>query len=609
MQELKTLNEYEVMILKQDHFGNGIVKIKDMFVFIHGALPNDVCKIEITNIKKNFANAKIKEIVKSSNSRVIPKCPYYDICGGCHIMHQNYQNQLEFKEQKVKELLEKFTNLKDVNIFPIISQQQFYYRNKIILHGNGKKLGFYKEKTHSVVPIEECIITDKKINEIYKQIQNYLNENNDATITHVMFRTTTLNEIMIVLEGNIDENVIMSYLKEVNTIYYNTKLIKGNPYILEDIFGIKFQIYPTSFFQVNYETMLTMYRMVMNYYKDKNYHKVLDLYCGTGTIGMLVSPYIEHVVGVELEKSSIESALKCKELNKISNIDFIQGKVEDNIDSFTDIDSIIVDPPRSGLDRHTIDTLLEIKPKSISYISCDPVTLARDLKLLINEYDVLEVHPVDMFPNTYHVENVVFLERKNIIFDNYEVLVNKKYQYCKNDYSGMILVKTKDIEGNEILVEEVTYNNYLKFKDELKQLGIDVTITSAYRSEEEQQKTIDELKKIYQDENKLYQKVSPVGLSEHHTGLAIDITVSNQKQYQERLTNYYNQEELEIRENKYKIMASICSKYGFILRYPKDKIEITGYSYEPWHFRYVGSKAAKIIMENNITLEEYLDKK
>ena len=160
--------------------------------------------------------------------------------------------------------------------------------------------------------------------------------------------------------------------------------------------------------------MKVMYKLVMDFHKDKNYHKVLDLYCGTGTIGMLVSKYVEEVVGVELEKSSIDSANLCKELNNIENIKFIQGRVEDNIDFFKEIDSIIVDPPRSGLDKHTIETILKLSPKTISYISCDPATLARDLKMLLTDYNVLEVHPIDMFPNTYHVENVVFLEKNKI---------------------------------------------------------------------------------------------------------------------------------------------------------------------------------------------------
>lgn len=191
-------------------------------------------------------------------------------------------------------------------------------------------------------------------------------------------------------------------------------------------------------------------------------------------------------------------------------------------------------------------------------------------------------------------------------FNNYVVLVNKSNIYNKKDFDGMVFVKIKNIEGKEIKVEKRTYSYYLKFKRTLKKLGIIVSITSGYRSLEEQQETIKELKNVYQDDNELYEKVAPVGVSEHHTGLALDITISSKKEYEKRLTDYYSKEELDIREQKYELMAKICSKYGFILGYPKNKEDITGYAYEPWHFRYVGRKAAKIIMNNHLTLEEYL---
>jgi 23S rRNA (uracil1939-C5)-methyltransferase len=412
LEEIKVSDLYEVLIEKQDHFGNGLVKIKNIFVFVKNALPGDMCKIEITNVKKNFANAKIKEIINPSSFRVKVKCPYYEKCGGCHIMHEEYTKQLKFKEEKVSELLKKFTGLEDINMYPIKFKEPFYYRNKVIFHGENKELGFYQEKTNKLVPIKECIITNSKLNVVYKDIQKYLYENKDERVDNLLLRITSLNEILVVLEGNIHEDRILPYLNNVSTIYLNNKLVRGNSYIEEELFGIKFKIYPSSFFQVNYEMMLVLYKTVMNFYKDKNYDKVLDLYCGTGTIGMLVSSYVKEVIGVEKESSSIVSANLCKKVNNISNISFIHGKVEDKIDLFKDIDSIIVDPPRSGLDNHTLEIIIKLSPKTITYISCDPVTLARDLKVLKDKYQVLEVHPVDMFPNTYHVENVVFLERK-----------------------------------------------------------------------------------------------------------------------------------------------------------------------------------------------------
>lgn len=411
VEEIKLHNKYEITILKQDDFGNGITKINDKFVFIEKGLVGDKCLIEITEVKKKYAKGKILKIIDSSNDRVDAKCPYYDSCGGCHIMHQSYNKQLEYKENKVKGLLEKFTGLSDVNVLPIIYDKQFYYRNKIILHSDKNKLGFYKGKTHDLVPVDECIITNEKINKIYERIKEYLLNSNDY-VNEIMFRISSLNELMIVLKGNIDVKKFISKFNDIDTIYINNGLVKGNSYILEDILGIKFHIYPTSFFQVNYDMMVKLYSVVSDFYKTKNYNKVLDLYCGTGTIGMLISKYVKNVVGVELEPSSIVSANECKKINNINNIEFIEGKVEDRIDLFNDIDSIVVDPPRSGLDNHTIDIMLDLLPKSIVYISCDPVTLARDLKLLLDKYEIIKIQPVDMFPNTYHVECVCVLKRK-----------------------------------------------------------------------------------------------------------------------------------------------------------------------------------------------------
>lgn len=415
LEEIKVNNEYQVSILKQDHFGNGLAKINNKLIFVNKALPGDICNIKITKVQKNYANGEILEILQSSTIRTAPICPYYDTCGGCHIMHEEYKQQLLFKENKVKELINKFTGLDNINYYPIIGKNSFYYRNKVIFHGINHKLGFYQEKTNNLVPAKECAITNKNLNKVYLKVQSFLKDYPNSNVKKLMLRSTSLDEILVTLEGNINKNEILPYLDIVTSIYVNNELIKRNGFVTEDILGIKFMIYPNSFFQVNYDMMLDLYGIVIDFYKNNKYSKILDLYCGTGTIGMLVSKYVDSVVGIEVEPSSIKSANLCKELNHISNIDFIEGKVEDKIDLFKEIESIIVDPPRSGLDMHTIDIIMKLNPKSIVYVSCDPATLARDLNILKEKYNVLEVHPVDMFPNTYHVECVCILKCKQIL--------------------------------------------------------------------------------------------------------------------------------------------------------------------------------------------------
>ena len=603
MSEIKIEDEFIVDITKQDHFGNGIARVKGLFVFVSGALPGEKCKIVITEVKKTFCVAKVKEFIKTAEIRVPALCHYYDVCGGCGIMHQNYTSQLAFKEEKVKDLLKRYAEVDEVEMEPIRFGREFHYRNKVVFHGLKRMLGFYQEKSHDLVMIRHCLLAEREINMIYNRVIEYLNQYSEDDIRELMIRKSSLDEIMLVVEGDIHKERFLSFLQDFHlaSVILNGKKIFGEDYITEKIFEMEFRILPGAFFQVNYQMMCILYQIVLNFYKGKEYQKVLDLYCGTGTIGMLLSPYVEEVIGVEISKDAVKAARMNQEINQIKNIKFYQGDVEKKIHTFKDIDSIVVDPPRSGLDPFTIQTILEIAPSSIVYISCDPVTLARDLKALLVDYKIEKMNLVDMFPNTSHVETVVFLEKiPKRTFRKYDILVNKDYPYQEEDYNGMVLVKTKNILGEDIFVEEVTYEHYLLFRDALKELGIVVHLANGYRSLDEQEEI---LEKIKNNKKISLLGVAKIGASEHHTGLAIDITVSSKKDYNKvDLTD----EEKYNRKEKYKIMAGICADYGFIVRYPKGKKDITGYSYEPEHFRYVGRQLAKIIMDGKITLEEYL---
>lgn len=408
------LNElYQVIIEKQDHFGRGIARINGFLIFVENGLIGDEVIIKITNIKKKYAEARIEKTIKNSPEKIEATCPYYELCGGCQLMHQNYLDQLKFKESKVRELFTRYTSFKDIKFNEILSGKNLNYRNKVIFHGNDK-LGLYQEKTHEIIEVSNCLLIEEELNEIYKKITLYIEKYKDENINKLMIRKTSLNSIMISIEGNINHKLFMEEIvtENINSIYLNDKLIYGNKSIVEEINGMKFHILPKAFFQVNYDMMKKLYEIVINYYKNNNYDEVLDLYCGTGTIGLLVSPYVKKVIGVEVVEDAVNSAKLNKEINNITNTKFLLGKVEDHIESFNNIDSIIVDPPRSGLDKLTINTILNIKPKSIVYVSCDPATLVRDLNILSKEYDLIEVTPVDMFPNTYHVECVCILKYK-----------------------------------------------------------------------------------------------------------------------------------------------------------------------------------------------------
>ena len=411
LEEIKKHTEYDVTIMKQDHFGDGIAKIGDKLVFVQHGLTGDCCRIVITDIKKTFAVAKIKKMFQASLQRVKPTCPYYEECGGCSLMHQLEKRQLAFKENKVRELFSRFAGISDFEIESISHGRSTDYRNKVVFHGMNNQLGFYRGKSHDLVPIRKCLLVDDEINQVYQQVQNYLATYPNEEMEKLMIRRTNLNETMLVVKGRINQELFCSFLSTLSltSIFLNGKLVSGKPYITEKIFDLQFRILPDAFFQVNYEMMLNLYQKVIDYYRDKHYHKVLDLYSGTGTIGLLLTPYVEEVIGIEVVEDAVQAAKMNQAINQIDNISFIQGKVEDYIEEFKQIDSLVVDPPRSGLDNKTITTILRILPDSIVYVSCDPVTLARDLKRLLSTYQLSHVHLVDMFPNTYHVECVCIL--------------------------------------------------------------------------------------------------------------------------------------------------------------------------------------------------------
>ena len=389
-----------VRIEKLDHFGRGIAKVNNMPIFVENSLIDEEVEVLITKEKKNYMEGVVIDYIKKSPLRVESNCPYYDKCGGCDLLHLSYIEQLKYKENKVKEIIKKFSGLECIN--NIVSSKQFNYRNKITLQvKNG--IGYFQKKSNDIINIDNCLLVDNKINEII----NKLKKIDVSDVKKIVIRVTNL-ESMVVFYGKINLKIDL----DVDTIIINDKVIKGNGYIREEINDFKFIISPTSFFQVNNIGMINIYNKVLEYVDGGN---VLDLYCGTGTIGIYVSKRANKVLGIELNKEAIKDALINKKLNNINNIDFISGDVgtilsENNFKA----DIVIVDPPRAGLDNKSINNIIKIKPRKIIYVSCDPVTLARDLNILKEKYDVIEITPFDMFGNTYHVECVCLLKIKDV---------------------------------------------------------------------------------------------------------------------------------------------------------------------------------------------------
>lgn len=397
-----------VKIEKLDNLGRGIAKINNKIVFVNNALPNEVVDIEITKDKKNYSLAKSNKLLKKSIYRR-KVCPYSEFCGGCDLVNLEYNKQLEYKSKKIEELIKRNFN-NDIKINSIIYDKDFSYRNKILLHISQDKLGFFEQMSNNIIDIEKCLLVNGKANNLIKSIRKFIK--NNKKLKSVVIRISSNGDTMLIFNGDSLENKILEYFSMVDVIVLNNKTIKGQ-FIKERLGDKEFLIYPNSFFQVNMFNTLNLYNEVRRMTYNKRYDNILDLYCGTGTIGIFLSDIATSVVGIEIIEDAVIAAKRNADINNIENIKFICGRVEDYIDRFNNIDLIIVDPPRSGLDKKTINNIKRINPKEIIYVSCDPMTLVRDLKELKEDYLIKEITPVDMFPNTHHVECVCLLCRKD----------------------------------------------------------------------------------------------------------------------------------------------------------------------------------------------------
>lgn len=402
-----------IEITSLDHSGKGIGKLNNKIVFVENALPGEIVDIKILKDKKNYMEASTNKIIKKANNRIESACPYFSKCGGCDLLHIDYNDSLKFKQEKIKNIIKRYLN-KDIKINEIVkSDNNFYYRNKTTFQVK-ESIGFYKNKTYDIISIDNCLISSKLINNSIK----YLRELDLSKINKITCRSSD-NELMIIIESNNDIDI--TKLKEIATSIYIKKnneynLVYGNKYITEYIGDFKYLVSPDSFFQINLNVCLKLYSKIKEYVgNNKN---VLDLYCGTGSISIFVSEN-NNVLGIEINEFAIKDAKENAKINNIKNIDFLCGESGKKLNDIKfNPDVIIVDPPRSGLNKETINNIFKFNANKIIYVSCDPMTLVRDLNLLNEKYDIIELTPYDMFPNTKHVENLCVLEIKDTIKRN-----------------------------------------------------------------------------------------------------------------------------------------------------------------------------------------------
>ncbi len=393
-------------IEKLDNFGRGISHINNKIVFISNALEDEIVDATTTYSNKKFDEAKVNEIIEGSRMRIKPICPYFDICGGCNLLHMNYDDQLKFKYNKVKDIIFKYLK-ENIKVNDVIYSNQFNYRNKASFEVK-EKLCYKMRKSNDLVDINYCYLLDNNINDIV----HVLNNLNLKNINNITIRTGE-EDIMVIISGNPTQEIIDALKEKARSIYVNDKLVYGRSNIVSKIGNYEFFVSDKSFFQVNKYNVKNLYDKVLEYAELTGNENILDLYCGTGTIGIYLSKYAKSVIGIEVNEQAIFDANVNKNKNNIENISFICDTTS-NINNIVnnDFDVIIVDPPRSGLDKNTINFLINSKAKRVVYVSCDIMTLVRDLNILKQDYDIREITPVDMFPNTYHVECVCVLKLK-----------------------------------------------------------------------------------------------------------------------------------------------------------------------------------------------------
>ena len=393
----------KIEIKKLDNEGRGIGYLDNKIVFVNNALPNEIVEAEITKNKKKYSEAITKEVIEKSPLRVIPKCPYYDKCGGCNLMHIGIDSQEDYKLEKSKDILYKYANL-DKEIKLIKSNKDLYYRNKITFKVENYKYGFYNKDTHNLCSVENCLLANNEINSFLHN-HDFLTVK-DGTVT---VRVNYLNELLIDIKS--DSKVTFNDVpNNIKGIVLNDKTIYGENYFYDMIGDMKFKISYNSFFQINNYIANEIFKLLNVYLSGEN---LLDLYCGVGTLGLSLKNNFNKIVGIEKIENAILNAKDNAKSNGVTNAKFFAGDTDKILSELNEeFDTIIVDPPRSGLNKETIDLILDINPKKICYVSCDQLTLSRDLKVLQDKYYISKINVLDMFPNTYHVESVCLLCRR-----------------------------------------------------------------------------------------------------------------------------------------------------------------------------------------------------
>jgi 23S rRNA (uracil1939-C5)-methyltransferase len=460
-QEKKQLQNIEIFDIAEE--GKGVGRHEELVLFIEKAIPGDVVDVELQRKKKNFAEGRVTNINQASPYRIEPFCPHFGVCGGCKWQHMSYDAQLKFKQQSVDNALTRIGKVDTASMEEILgSAETTYYRNKLEYTFSNKRwltnrdeevlpedlnaLGFHVPgRFDKILDIDHCYLQQDPSNNIRNSVRDFAIENgmsfydlrqHEGALRNLIIRTSSTGEVMVVVvfaypeEGQVElmMNFIAEKFPEIASLLYiiNQKrndtifdqdihTFKGRDFIYEEMEGLKFKVGPKSFYQTNSAQAYELYKITRDFAELKGDELVYDLYTGAGTIANFVARQAKEVVGVEYVPTAIEDAKINSQINGINNTKFYAGDMKDVLTSefiaaHGNPDVVITDPPRAGMHADVVNRILEMEAPKVVYVSCNAATQARDLEILAAKYDVVRIKPVDMFPQTQHVENVVLLK-------------------------------------------------------------------------------------------------------------------------------------------------------------------------------------------------------
>ncbi|HLQ95855.1 MAG TPA: 23S rRNA (uracil(1939)-C(5))-methyltransferase RlmD [Pseudogracilibacillus sp.] len=438
------------------HEGNGVGKVQGYPIFVPLVLPGETASIKVVKVNKKFGFGKLLEIKEASPERETPPCAVFHKCGGCQLQHMSYAMELQMKKNQVKNVMKKIAHMEDVPVHPVIGMEEpWRYRNKIQIpvgEKNGELItGFYRQRSHEIIDdMKTCIIQDHTGDDLQEAVRGIANDlgiraydetNHQGDLRHIIVRSAyETGKAMIVLVTRTEltpqletltEKITQTYpqvssvIQNINSARTNVILGKesrtlfGDDYLVDHMGELEFFISANSFYQVNPPQTKQLYEKALEFAAVDAGDTVVDAYCGIGTISLFLAQKAKQVYGVEIVPEAIQEAKMNAKQNNLDNVEFVVGKAETVMPQWTADglrpDVVVVDPPRKGCDETLLQAMMNMEPERIVYVSCNPSTLARDLRILADGgYKTREIQPVDMFPQTMHIESVTLLEKRKV---------------------------------------------------------------------------------------------------------------------------------------------------------------------------------------------------